>query len=150
VLYFHGDISLLQGPSIGVVGARDCTREGLAVSAFFSRALSKAGVTVISGLARGIDRAAHLAGLEGPGGSIGVLGTGVDIAYPTCNADLHALMAEKGLLISEYAPGTPSRAKHFPVRNRLISDAPSANIKKQKSPKSAHGKDFLAYGWCAA
>ena len=121
VLYYRGNTALLQGPCIGVVGARDCTREGLAVSAFFSRALSRAGVSIVSGLAKGIDRAAHLAGLEGPGGSIGVLGTGVDIVYPTCNADLHSLMAEKGLLISEYAPGTPALSKHFPVRNRLIS-----------------------------
>ena len=121
VLYYRGDISLLQGPCIGVVGARDCTREGLAVTAFFSRALSKAGVTIVSGLARGIDRAAHLAGLDEPGGSIGVLGAGADVVYPTCNADLHTLMAEKGLLISEYAPGTPSHPRHFPVRNRLIS-----------------------------
>ena len=121
VLYYRGDVSLLRGPCVGVVGARDCTHEGIAVSAFFARDLSKAGVTVISGLARGIDRAAHLAGLEGPGSSIGVLGTGVDVIYPACNADLHALLAEKGLLISEFAPGTPANAKHFPVRNRLIS-----------------------------
>ena len=121
LLYYRGNISLLQGPCIGVVGARDCTHEGLAVTAFFSRALSNAGVSVSSGMARGIDRAAHLAALEGSGGSIGVLGTGLDVMYPACNADLHALMAEKGLLVSEYAPGTLSHSRHFPVRNRLIS-----------------------------
>jgi DNA processing protein len=121
VLYYQGNATLLQGPCIGVVGARDCTHEGLAVTAFFSRALSKAGIGIASGMARGIDRAAHLAALEEMGRSIGVLGAGVDITYPACNADLHALMAEKGLIISEYAPGTPPLPGHFPVRNRLIS-----------------------------
>lgn len=121
VLYSLGDVSLLHGPSVGVVGARDCTREGVAVSAFFARDLSRAGVTIISGMAKGIDRAAHVAGLEGVGGSIAVLGTGVDIAYPTSNADLYGLLREKGLLLSEFAPGVQAAAAHFPVRNRLIS-----------------------------
>lgn len=121
ILYYRGRLSLLRGPAVGVVGARDCTLEGISVSAFFSRHLSKAGVTVISGLARGIDRAAHLAGLDGMGGSIGVLGTGADVVYPLCNADLYALMSEQGLIVSEFAPGTTANPRNFPVRNRLIS-----------------------------
>ncbi|MDR1945628.1 MAG: DNA-processing protein DprA [Desulfovibrio sp.] len=121
LLYFKGDLSLLRGPAVGVVGARNCTSEGLAVSAFFARNLARAGVTVISGMARGIDRAAHLAGLEGPGRSIGVLGTGIDVVYPSRNADLYARMEKDGLLVSEFAPGTGPKGKNFPIRNRLIS-----------------------------
>jgi DNA processing protein len=121
LLYCKGDVSLLRGPAVGVVGARNCTSEGLAVSAFFARDLARAGVTVISGMARGIDRAAHLAGLEGAGRSIGVLGTGIDVVYPTRNADLYARMEKEGLLVSEFAPGTGPNGKNFPIRNRLIS-----------------------------
>lgn len=121
LLYYQGDISLLRGPTVAIVGARDCTREGIAVAAFFARDLSRSGVTIISGLARGIDRAAHLGGLDGPGGTIAVLGTGIDVQYPPCNTDLFARIAEQALLISEFAPGTVPNSRNFPVRNRLIS-----------------------------
>ncbi|MDL2317347.1 DNA-processing protein DprA [Desulfovibrio sp. OttesenSCG-928-A18] len=121
LLYYQGDISLLHGPAVAVVGARDCTREGIAVAAFFARDLSNAGVTVISGMARGIDRAAHLAGLEGPGSSVAVLGTGIDVLYPRCNADVYRELGGRGLLLSEFAPGVQASGAHFPIRNRLIS-----------------------------
>ncbi|MDR2076110.1 MAG: DNA-processing protein DprA [Desulfovibrio sp.] len=121
LLYYKGNLELLRAPAVGVVGSRDCTREGLAVTAFFARALSRAGVTIISGLARGIDRAAHLAGLEGPGRSIALLGTGIDRLYPRHNADLAEKMETLGLLLSEFPPGTPAAPHHFPIRNRLIS-----------------------------
>ncbi len=121
ILYYSGDIRLLRGPAVGVVGARRCTREGIAVSAFLARDLSRAGVAIVSGMAEGIDRAAHLAGLEGPGRSIAVLGTGIDVVYPPNNADLAKVLARDGLLLSEFAPGTPAGASHFPIRNRLIS-----------------------------
>lgn len=121
LLYLKGDESLLHSPSVAIVGARDCTREGIAVAAYLARDLSKAGVTIISGMAMGIDRAAHLAALEGPGRSIGILGTGVDVPYPQCNTDLYEELAREGLLISEFPPGTRPAAKHFPIRNRIIS-----------------------------
>lgn len=121
LLYYKGDLSLLHGPALAVVGARTCTHEGLAVSAFFARNLSKAGVTVVSGLARGIDRVAHLAGMEGPGRSVAVLGTGIDVCYPPEHRDLYDLLGTRGLLLSEFAPGANALAGHFPVRNRLIS-----------------------------
>jgi DNA processing protein len=121
LLYYKGNPELLRGPAVAVVGSRDCTREGLAVTAFFARALSRAGITVISGLAKGIDRAAHLAGLEGPGRSIALLGTGIDRIYPPHNADLAEKMETLGLLLSEFPPGTPAAPRHFPIRNRLIS-----------------------------
>jgi DNA processing protein len=106
---------------VAVVGARDCTGEGMAVASWLSRDLAKAGVTVISGMAKGIDRVAHLAALEEPGGSIAVLGTGIDVAYPPINADLYARLAERGLLLSEFMPGAGPSPAHFPIRNRLIS-----------------------------
>lgn len=121
LLYYAGDLGLLSAPSVAVVGARDCTREGIAVAAHLSRGLAQAGVTVISGMAKGIDRAAHLAGLEGPGKSIAVLGTGIDVPYPAGNVDLHALLLQQGLVVSEFAPGVGPSARHFPIRNRLIS-----------------------------
>ena len=121
LLYYKGDPGLLHGPAVAVVGSRRCTREGITISAHFSRDLARAGVAVISGMARGIDRAAHLAGMEGPGRSVAVLGTGIDVIYPQCNADLYALLSEKGLLISEFPPGAKAEPRHFPVRNRLIS-----------------------------
>ena len=121
LLYCRGDLSLLRGPAVAVVGSRDCTREGVALTAFIARDLSRAGVTVISGMAKGIDRAAHLAAMEGPGRSIAVLGTGVDVPYPVGNADIYGLLAGKGLVLSEFGPGVTARPTHFPVRNRLIS-----------------------------
>lgn len=121
LLYHKGNVSLLNGPAVGVVGARNCTRAGMRTTSIISRGLSRAGVTVVSGMARGIDRVAHLAGLEGPGGSVAVLGTGIDVAYPACNADLCELLGNQGLIISEFPPGTLALSKHFPVRNRLIS-----------------------------
>ncbi|MDR1125157.1 MAG: DNA-processing protein DprA [Deltaproteobacteria bacterium] len=121
VLYYLGDVSLLNNSSLAVVGARDCTDEGMAVAAKIARELSQAGITCISGLARGIDRVVHIAGLEGVGSSIAVLGSGIDVPYPSDNIDLYRVMAEKGLLLSEFTPGTNPLPAHFPIRNRIIS-----------------------------
>ncbi len=120
-LYYRGDISLLQNVAVAVVGMRSCSEEGLRAAVLITRGLARAGVTILSGMAKGIDRAAHLAGLEGPGGSIGVLGAGIDVAYPGSNRDLYALMEAKGLLVSEFPPGAGVDARNFPVRNRIIS-----------------------------
>ena len=121
ILYCQGNERLLQGAMVGIVGSRDCTEEGIRVTAFFARALSAAGVTIVSGMARGIDRAAHIAALREVGSSIAVLGTGVDVVYPQDNGDLHAIIAKEGLLVSEFPPGTPPQPQNFPVRNRIIS-----------------------------
>ncbi|MDL2291514.1 DNA-processing protein DprA, partial [Desulfovibrio sp. OttesenSCG-928-F20] len=136
LLYYKGDLALLGGPALAVVGARQCTPEGIAVSAWFSRALSLAGVAVISGMAMGIDRAAHLAGLRGPGRSIAVLGTGIDVVYPGCNADLYALLRQNGLIISEYGPGVGPAARHFPIRNRIISGLSSGVLVVEAAGRS--------------
>lgn len=136
LLYCRGDISLLRGPAVAVVGSRACTREGIALSAYLARGLSEGGVTVISGLAKGIDRAAHLAAMEGPGGTVAVLGTGVDVPYPAANSDVYALLGEKGLLLTEFAPGVTARPAHFPIRNRLISGLSQGVVVVQAAGRS--------------
>ncbi|HEU6435949.1 MAG TPA: DNA-processing protein DprA [Nitratidesulfovibrio sp.] len=121
VLYCRGDASLLANHAVAVVGSRLSSRAGRGVAADIAYSLSSAGVTVVSGLARGIDREAHVAALEEVGSTIGVLGTGIDVVYPPEHADVFAHMEATGLLISEYAPGTLPLPAHFPVRNRIIS-----------------------------
>lgn len=120
-LYFFGDVALLQNPAVALVGMRSCSEEGLKAAVHIGRGLAAAGVTIVSGMARGVDRAAHLAGLEGAGGSIGVLGGGIDHVYPKQNEDLYALMRRQGLLVSELPPGAKPEEGSFPIRNRLIS-----------------------------
>ncbi len=121
LLYARGRLSLLQADGVGVVGMRRCSSEGRKAASLLAAGLSRAGLAVVSGLAGGVDREAHLAALPGPGGSVAVLGTGIDATYPRSNADLYAAMRDKGLLVSEFAPGTPPSAGNFPVRNRIIS-----------------------------
>lgn len=135
-LYFLGDVSLLNNLGAAVVGMRDCTDEGLAATAFIARGLSMAGVTVVSGMARGIDRAAHIAALEGPGGSVGVLGAGIDVEYPKGNRDLYALMRARGVLVSEHPPGFAVDGRRFPVRNRVISGLSRAVVVVEAAVRS--------------
>lgn len=120
-LYCRGDMSLLSAPCVAVVGRRDCTRAGILAAAELARGLAAAGVAVVSGMALGIDRAAHRAALEERGGTIAVLGAGLDVDYPRGNGDLRRGIERHGLLLTEYAPATPPSARHFPVRNRIIS-----------------------------
>ncbi|OLN27841.1 Rossmann fold nucleotide-binding protein Smf [Desulfovibrio sp. DV] len=121
VLYVIGEARLLAGPCVAMVGARQCSRYGFGAAYDFAVGLSAAGITVVSGLAYGIDRQAHLGGLAGPGRSVAVLGTGLDLVYPDANLDVWRELAAGGAIISEFAPGTPPRAANFPVRNRIIA-----------------------------
>lgn len=121
LLYCRGRLELLNCPSLGVVGSRNATSQGIANAESFSRSFSAAGLTIISGLAQGIDAAAHRGGLSGAGSTIAVLGTGVDTTYPRSNALLAEEIAARGLLVSEYPLGAKALAHHFPRRNRLIS-----------------------------
>jgi DNA processing protein len=121
LLYVHGDPALLSSSSLAVVGSRNATPQGLGNAQAFARALSGAGITIVSGLALGIDSAAHRGGLEERAGTIAVLGTGVDIVYPRQNEALAREIAARGALVSEFALGTPPVAANFPRRNRLIS-----------------------------
>lgn len=121
LLYVHGDAARLSSLSLAVVGSRNATPQGLANARAFARTLSGAGVTIVSGLALGIDSAAHRGGLEERGATIAVLGTGLDIVYPRQNEALAGEIAAHGALVSEFALGTPPVAGNFPRRNRLIS-----------------------------
>jgi len=121
VLYAAGDLGRLALPAVGVVGARAATRYGRDVCGEIAGHLSQAGVCVVSGMARGIDAAAHAAALGNAGGTIAVLGSGVDLAYPRENTALWKRIGEIGLLLSEYPPGTSPLPSHFPVRNRIIA-----------------------------
>lgn len=121
LLHAQGDLALLHGDAIGVVGSRNATMQGKANAGRFARALSEAGFTIVSGLALGIDTAAHQGGLVGDGSTVAVVGTGIDVIYPASNAVLAARIRECGCLLSEFVLGAPARPYHFPIRNRTIS-----------------------------
>ncbi|MBC8055621.1 MAG: DNA-protecting protein DprA, partial [Rhizobiales bacterium] len=121
LLYAQGRFELLQAASIAVVGSRNPTPQGLDSARAFASHLSHAGLTVVSGLALGIDAAAHSGGLEGAASTVAVVGTGLDIVYPRRNLALAHRIAGKGLIVSEYSLGTPSMAQNFPRRNRIIA-----------------------------
>ncbi len=121
VLYVRGRAELLQRPALAIVGSRNATAQGVANAESFARSLSDSGLTIVSGLALGIDGAAHRGGLAGASSTIAVLGTGIDIVYPRRNAELAADIAAHGVLVSEFALGTGAVAHNFPRRNRLIS-----------------------------
>ena len=121
LLYVQGRVELLARTSVAVVGSRNATRQGCLNARALAQGLSHAGVTVVSGLALGIDSAAHEGGLEGEGSSIAVVGTGLDRVYPKSNHGLAHRLAERGCVISEHALGTGALAHHFPRRNRIIS-----------------------------
>ena len=121
VLYGVGRPELLQRPSIAIVGSRNASAQGERNAESFAQSLSDAGLVVVSGLAVGIDAAAHRGGLAGMASTIAVLGTGVDVIYPRRNAQLAGAIAERGLLLSEFALGMGALAHNFPRRNRLIS-----------------------------
>ena len=108
-------------PAVAVIGSRKATPRGQALAGHMAGAFASWGITVVSGMAWGIDKAAHEAALGRTGSSIAVLGTGIDVPYPRANTRLYDRMAAKGLLVSEFAPGTPALRENFPVRNRIIS-----------------------------
>ena len=120
-LYCLGDVAALQRPSVAVIGSRKCSIYGREVSRKFSMELALSGLTIVSGLARGIDSAAHLGAVEVDGGTVGVLGCGVDVVYPRENRKLFFRVRESGCLISEFPMGTYPAPHNFPLRNRLIS-----------------------------
>lgn len=107
--------------AIAIVGSRDATAYGLAVAGRLGRELATRGVTVVSGLARGIDRAAHQGALAAGGDTVAVLGCGVDIVYPRATLETRRRILDRGCLVSELPPASPPRRRHFPRRNRLIS-----------------------------
>ncbi len=121
LLYIKGRRELLNRPALAIVGSRNATAQGIANAEDFARALSNAGITIVSGLAHGIDAAAHRGGLAGAASSIAVVATGLDVVYPARNRTLAHQLAERGVLVSEFALGTPALGSNFPRRNRVIS-----------------------------
>src|SRR5579883_989196 len=121
MLFVRGQPELLASLMIAIVGTRRPTAYGTAVSARFARDLSGAGLTIASGMARGIDTAAHKAALEAGGGTVAVFGCGVDHIYPAENRKLAEQLIQRGLTVSEFPMGTPAYPQNFPVRNRIIA-----------------------------
>jgi DNA processing protein len=121
VLYLKGRPELLQQAAIAVVGSRNATPAGIQNAEKFSQALSDGGLTIVSGLALGIDGAAHRGGLAGKSSTIAVVGTGLDLVYPARNKTLAHQISEQGLIVSEFSLGMPALAANFPRRNRIIS-----------------------------
>lgn len=121
VLHVAGNRSLLTLASVAIVGSRRATPYGINVAEALGNDLARAGAVVVSGLARGVDAAAHRAALRAGGATIAVLGTGIDVIYPRSNVRLYHQIAEEGLLVSDFPPGAPPLPEHFPMRNRIIS-----------------------------
>ena len=120
-LFTRGDAALLASPQLAMVGSRNPSVEGRRNAEEFAAYLSRCGLTITSGMALGIDAASHHGALKAGGPTVAVWGTGLDKAYPPRNLDLAEEIAAKGLLVSEFPPGTPPLPTHFPRRNRLIS-----------------------------
>jgi DNA processing protein len=120
-LFVAGEPAALLTPQIAIVGARSATAQGVANARDFARTLSRAGLVVTSGMADGIDGAAHAAALESGGQTIAVVGTGPDLVYPRKHRELADRIVQQGAIVSEFPPGTEARPDHFPRRNRLIA-----------------------------
>jgi DNA processing protein len=128
ILYAQGRVELLQAPSVAVVGSRNPTPQGSDNARAFARHLSQAGLTVVSGLALGIDGAAHEGALEGAGSTVAVMGTGADRIYPARHRALAHRIADKGLLLTEFDLGMPPLPDNFPRRNRIIAGLSSGTL----------------------
>lgn len=139
ILTVRGDAALAARPAVAIVGARNASAGAVKLARDFAAALAEAGLVVVSGLARGIDGAAHrgaLATAQGGGGTIGVIASGIDIAYPPEHRDLQDQVAAEGLLIAEQPPGTEPLARHFPTRNRIIAGLAAGTLVVEAAPKS--------------
>lgn len=121
LLYVKGRVELLNVPALAIVGSRNATPQGKSNATAFAEELANNGLTIISGLALGIDAAAHLGGLRGKGSTVAVVGTGIDRIYPASNQALARDIAQHGVIISEFPLTTPPRKENFPRRNRIIS-----------------------------
>jgi len=152
LLHCLGDLSLLMGPTLAVVGARNASGAGLKLTRTICTALGKADICISSGLARGIDAAAHGAAIES--GTIACLAGGLDIVYPRENQQLYENIRSRGLLVSEMPPGTKPQARHFPRRNRIISGLSDGTLVIEAAARSGslitarlageHGREIFA------
>lgn len=139
VITLRGATALFDQPAVAMVGARNASAGAVRLAREFAAALAARGFAVVSGLARGIDAAAHrgaLAGQAGDGGTIGVVAGGIDVVYPPEHAALQAEIAERGALIAEMPPGTEPQARHFPTRNRIIAGLAAGTVVVEAAPAS--------------
>ena len=136
VLWFRGDLSICDKTVVAIVGARKASREGIAAAEAIAGDLARAGIVIASGLARGIDSAAHTGALDAGGTTIAVLGTGIDQVYPPENGALFERIASHGLLMTEFPPGAPPYMGNFPRRNRIISGLSRAVLVVEAAEKS--------------
>lgn len=120
-IYFLGETSPLYDYSLAIVGTRTASSHGLRLSFSISREIASCGVTIVSGMATGVDTKAHEGALEAGGRTIAVLGSGIDVIYPSSNRKLYEKIVQRGAVISEYPPGMDPDTHHFPQRNRIIS-----------------------------
>ena len=143
-LYLAGDDQLLRtGPRVAVVGTRNASAEGLRRATRLSRELATHGVVVVSGLAKGIDTAAHGAAIKAGGRTIAVLGNPLDQCYPRANSDLQRLIAEEHLLVSQFPSGHPSGRANFPRRNRTMALLTDATV----IVEAGEGSGTISQGW---
>ncbi|MDF3832992.1 DNA-processing protein DprA, partial [Cupriavidus basilensis] len=136
MLYVKGRLEALGGPAVAMVGARGATVQGVEDARRIARALSDAGLTVVSGLALGIDGAAHDGALDGIGGTVAVIGTGADLVYPARHRELAHRIAARGAIVSEFPLGAPGRSHHFPQRNRIIAALARGVLVVEAAPRS--------------
>jgi DNA processing protein len=136
VLWSRGDLGLLDRPTVAIVGTRRATAYAERVTRQLAGTLARAGATVISGLARGVDAAAHRGALEADGGTVAVLGTGLDVCYPRAHASLQREIGERGLLLSELAPHDAAHPGSFPRRNRIIAALARVTVVVEAGVKS--------------
>jgi DNA processing protein len=154
LLYIRGQVPLLDGPALAIVGSRNASVQGRANATDFAEALSAAGLCIVSGLALGIDAAAHEGALRRCGGTVAVVGTGPDIVYPARNRALAERIAQDGCIVSEYPVGTPPIPGNFPRRNRIISGLAAGVLVVEAAAQSGslitarqaaeHGRDVFA------
>lgn len=135
ILTVRGDAAIARRPSVAIVGARNASAAAVKLARDFARALAEAGFAVASGLARGIDGAAHR-GAMAAGATVGVIASGIDIAYPPEHRELQEQVANDGLLIAEQPPGTEPLARHFPSRNRIIAGLAAGTLVVEAAPRS--------------
>lgn len=138
LLYIKGSIEPRDKNAVAIVGARVATSEGLKTAYDLAFELAQAGITIVSGLAQGIDTEAHKGALDAGGRTIAVLGTGIDVIYPTSNIELSKRILDggQGAIISEFAPGTPAYPSNFPQRNRIISGLSRGTVVVEAREKS--------------
>ena len=136
ILYYIGELPDAGTPAVSVIGARRCTEYGLTAAYGLSKDLGKAGVVVISGMARGIDGMSHKGALDGGGVTVAVLGCGVDICYPIDNKNLRERIIKSGCVVSEYPPGTSPKPGYFPMRNRIISGMSTITVVVEAAERS--------------